>query len=165
MAGFGDLDKETQRSLEALSTRLIASWARHAPVDALVDGLSLVPSRRQRASFLYESSACILAHDGAGDPRFTYANEGAQRLFGYALDAFIGMPSRLSARPAQRDERAAMLNAALKDGFYRGYRGVRVRADGSLFVMEDATIWTVFDEDGRSIGQAARFVRTHEFGA
>lgn len=165
MAGFRDLDTETQRAFEALSTRLIASWARHASVDALVDGLSMVLGRRQRAVFLYESAACILAHDGAADPHFTYANEGAQRLFGYTLETFIGMPSRLSARPAQRDERAAILNAALKDGFYQGYRGVRVRADGSLFVMEDAAIWTVFDEQGYSIGQAARFTRTHEFGA
>lgn len=163
MRTFTELEQSTKDAFVALSVRLAASWARHAPLDDFVRGLSTTRGNEARAALIYESSTVVLAHDGAPDPCFVYANHGAQTLFGYDLDTFIGMPSRLSARTAQRDERASMLRAALEDGYYEGYRGVRVRADGSLFMMDNAVIWTVYDAAGRPMGQAARFSDFREY--
>ncbi|MBA3686548.1 MAG: MEKHLA domain-containing protein, partial [Planctomycetes bacterium] len=59
-----------------------------------------------QARSLYAAPCVVLAHDGAADPCFTYANATAQALWELDWDAFIGMPSRLSAEPVEREQRA-----------------------------------------------------------
>lgn len=97
--------------------------------------------------------AVVLAHDGASDPVFTYANAAAARLWCTTVDDLIGMPSRLSAAPEHRDERALALGRALRRGVVRDYSGVRRARDGSLFVVRAATLWTFVGAPG----QAATF--------
>lgn len=107
------------------------------------------------ARALHTSPAGLLCHDGGPDPHFTYANATAQRLWKMSWDRLVGMPSRLSAEADRRDERAQMLAKAASDGVYRGYRGTRIASDGSRFEILDATIWTVTDDQGHTVGQAA----------
>lgn len=95
------------------------------------------------AAALDSLDAVVLSHDGGEDPRFVYANQAAARTWKTTVEHLVGMPSRLSAPPEQRQARATMLNDARRDGFITGYRGIRVAADGSLFEIEDATLWTV----------------------
>lgn len=110
------------------------------------------------AGFLYaDAKFCLLAHDGAADPRFVYANAAAQACFGYSWDEFLRLPSRLSAEAPERGERERLLEAVRTRGFIADYRGVRVRKDGRRFLIEDAVVWELVDAAGVRHGQAAMF--------
>jgi hypothetical protein len=108
---------------------------------------------------VYEAPFVLLAHDGGEDPRFTYANRTAQQLFERAWPAFIGLPSRYSAEPDDRDARQVLLERVLRDGYCDDYRGIRVAASGRRFRINGATLWNVMDDTGARIGQAATFAQ------
>ena len=106
---------------------------------------------------LYHSSKIILSHDGAIDPKFTYANLAAQNLWRLTWSEFIGLPSKYSAEPDERNSRQEMLREALKEGFFKGYKGVRISSDKKRFFIEDATIFNLVNDLGEKVGQAAVF--------
>lgn len=113
---------------------------------------------RVDAAWLYgQAPFCLLAHDGAADPRFIYANAAAQECFGYSWGEFVGLPSRLSAEAPEQGERERLLAAVRDRGFIGDYRGVRVRKDGRRFLIEDAVVWELVDAAGVRVGQAAMF--------
>lgn len=114
------------------------------------------------AATLYDAAPCLLAHDGAVDPRFIYANRAAQARFGYGWEAFVGLPSRLSAEAPDRAERQRLLDAVARDGFIADYRGIRIAATGQRFWIEEAIVWTLRDAAGLVHGQAAVFSRTRD---
>jgi hypothetical protein len=142
--------------VRALSALLGASW-RHWTGTDLLDAPPAAGV--DAARLLYEDAASVLAHDGAADPRFTYANAAAQRLWGIPWREFVGMPSRLSAEPDQRAERQQLLARAARDGIARDYSGVRIARDGRRFRIEDAVLWSLRGPAGALVGQAVRFVR------
>lgn len=107
------------------------------------------------AAALFALKAVILSHDGGDDPRFVYANLAAAELWRMPVAALIGMPSRLSAPPEHQAERASMLRDAAGSGVLTGYLGERVAKDGTRFMIEDATLWTVDFPQGP--GQAVVF--------
>ncbi len=136
-----------------LADRLVRSYHRRS-------GQPLLPiagDAESLAHALYHAPLAVLAHDGAADPRFVYANRTAQRLWERDWRGFIGLPSRLSAEPVARDERQEQLVRAAASGFLTGYRGVRISASGRRFQLDDVTLWTVDDDAGQAIGQAAVF--------
>lgn len=106
---------------------------------------------------LYFAPWVLLSHDLAADPVFNYANLTAQRLFEMDWAAIVRLPSRFSAEPLSREERARLLAAVGARGFIDDYRGVRISATGRRFVIERATVWNVSDDAGRPLGQAAMF--------
>jgi PAS domain-containing protein len=111
---------------------------------------------------LYSAPFALVSHGTEADPVFNYANLFAQRLFGYAWDEFVQLPSRLSAREPERDERARLLELVTLQGYIEDYCGVRVRRDGTLFRISHATVWKVVDTDGKMCGQAALFSEIEE---
>lgn len=108
------------------------------------------------AAALMDLDAVVLSHDGGPDPRFVYANRAAADLWRMPVEELIGMPSRLSAPAERRQDRSQMLTQAARDGVLRGYRGERIAKDGTRFVIEDATLWTV-DGYPAGPGQAVVF--------
>ena len=50
-----------------------------------------------------------------------------------------------------------MLEQARMRGFIDTYRGVRITGTGRRFMVDNALIWNVLDEDLQRIGQAATF--------
>ena len=124
----------------------------------MLTGRDLVPDRLKgpdAAAWLYAAPFGLLAHDTSPDPLFVYANRTAQDLFGHGPDEFIGLPSRLSAGAQDRESRRVLLDSVLRQGYADGYRGPRVRKDGSRFWIEDVTIWNLVDTDDVLAGQAA----------
>lgn len=101
----------------------------------------------------------LLAHDTQPDPRFVYANLAALSCFEYPDDELIGLPSRLTAEPPDRDERQRLLDAVARDGFVDGYRGLRIAKSGRRFWIEDVTVWMLIDAAGATHGQAAVYQR------
>ena len=139
----------------ALARTIAAAHRRHTGRDLVplvADGLAL-------AQALYAAPMVVLAHDGAADPCFIYANRTAQDLWGYPWQDFIGMPSRLSAPPDQRTLRAGLLATGRADGVVIARDLVRVTRDGRRFVIAEVVLWNL-DQDGER-GQAATYDRWH----
>jgi PAS domain-containing protein len=120
-------------------------------------GTALVPDGADAAWLYRDAPFAVLAHNGDPDPRFIYANLAAQRCFEYSWDEFLSLRSRLSAEAPERAERQRLLDAVARDGFVRGYRGLRVAKSGRRFWIEDGVVWQLRDADGVSRGQAAVF--------
>jgi PAS domain S-box-containing protein len=120
-------------------------------------GTPLVPEGAD-ANWLYrEAPFIVLAHGTDPDPNFIYANKAAQACFGYSWEEFLGLPSRLSAEPADQAERRKLLDQVARNGFLAGYSGIRVAKSGRRFRIEDGVIWELIDRDGVRHGQAATF--------
>ena len=131
---------------------LLDSYARRVGRELLHrSGDSLDDAQR-----LLDYEAIVLSHDAGGDPHFVYANSAAASLWRMSIEDIIGMPSRLSAPPNARDDRARMLSDAGRDGVLAGYSGERVASDGTRFWIMDATLWTV---DGYSSGPGQKRLR------
>lgn len=110
------------------------------------------------AHWLYaHAPACVLAHNTDQDPRFIYANRAAQALFEYSWDEFLALPSRLSAEAPDRAERQRLLDAVARDGFARGYCGVRIAKSGRRFQIEDGVLWQLRTPNAMLRGVAASF--------
>ena len=135
-------------------TALLLRAYRHWTGRDLVDP-NLSPAAAARA--LYHAPFAVLSHDAAPDPRFTYANLTAQRLFEMAWPEIVGLPSRHSAEPLVQEERERLLARVAEQGYIDDYCGVRIARSGSRFRIRDATVWNLIDEQGRPCGQAACF--------
>lgn len=124
-------------------------------------GKTLLPRdlvTKDPAHWLYEDAGfCVLAHDTQADPRFVYANRAAQMLFEYSRAEFIGLPSRLSAEPAEQSERQNLLDQVAQQGFAANYAGIRISKTGRRLWIEDGTVWQLLDDRGTLHGQAAVF--------
>jgi PAS domain-containing protein len=120
-------------------------------------GSKLVPDGADAGWLYYDAPFAVLAHDASDDPKFIYANKRAQDCFGYDWDEIVKLSSRLSAEPADRAERQALLDQVARHGFMSGYKGVRVAKSGRRFVIEDGIVWELIDASGKKHGQAATF--------
>lgn len=106
---------------------------------------------------LWDAPRAIVAHGTEDDPVFFYGNELALRLFGMSDAEFTRLPSRLSAEPLARDERARLLARVTKQGYVDDYCGMRIAKDGTRFMISNATVWNLIDSNGIYHGQAATF--------
>jgi ribosomal protein S18 acetylase RimI-like enzyme len=132
---------------------LIASY-RHWTGRDLVEN---VPQPGALARALYEAPFVVASHGDEPDPVFNYANRAALALFEATWDEFTSMPSRLSAEPVAREERAALLARVTAHGFIDDYGGVRISIRGRRFRIARATVWNVIDARGAHRGQAVVF--------
>ncbi len=137
--------------------RLCASYRRLTGRDLLPDVADASPEGLAEA--LYRAPVVVLSHGREADPIFNYANLTGQRLFEMSWAEITRLPSRYSAEPVSREERARLLAAVTAKGFIDDYRGVRVSKSGRRFMIEQATVWNVADESGAAAGQAATFAR------
>ena len=140
-------------STEQHVARLLRSFRRWTGRDLLTgDG-----SPRELAKYLFHAPFVVISHGTEGDPIFNYANRAALELWEMPWDEFTRTPSRLTAEPADRTTRAALLTQVTAKGFIDGYRGVRVSKTGRRFLIERAIVWNVLDERDDHCGQAATF--------
>lgn len=72
-------------------------------------------------------------------------------------EQFTILPSRHSAEPASREERARLLAQVSNHGYIDNYAGVRISSSGRRFLIEDAVVWNLIDDRGSYHGQAAVF--------
>lgn len=137
------------------SQHLIESFRRWTGRDLLIRAGS--PEDQARA--LFEAPCVVVSHGTEADPILNYGNQAALDLWEMTWAQLTNTPSRLTAEPVNREERARMLAVAAAQGYFTGYRGVRISATGKRFLVEDATVWNVVDADGVRVGQAATFAR------
>lgn len=108
---------------------------------------------------LWSAPRVIVAHGGEADPVFFYGNRLALEVFEIDFANFIRLPSRYSAEPQAREERARLLERVSRYGFIDDYSGVRISAAGRRFRIEQAVVWNLIDPLGVCHGQAATFDR------
>jgi hypothetical protein len=148
--------RDAKRS--ALSQRLLDSY-RHWL------GTELIPregTAQQQAAALFAAPFVVVSHGTEPDPILNYANQWALDLWEMDLATFLQTPSRMTAEPMHRDERARLLERTARDGFVDDYRGIRVSRTGRRFLIERATVWNLLDEQGNYAGQAATLSSWHE---
>jgi hypothetical protein len=125
-------------------------------------GKQLVPSNMstvEAAHFLFDAPFAVISHNSDADPLFNYANRKAMQLFEMVWPEMIGLPSRMSVEPANRDERARLLQRVTDRGYIDNYSGIRISSSGRRFKISDATVWNLTNEQGEYAGQAAMFDR------
>ena len=110
-----------------------------------------------QAERLYRALFVVVSHGTDEDPILTYGNAAALALFEMDADALTRTPSRLTAEPVHRDERAGLLERTRRDGFVDDYAGVRISRTGRRFRIERAVVWNLTDAQGLYWGQAATF--------
>ena len=106
---------------------------------------------------LYEADFVIVSHGVENDPVFNYANKTALTLFEMNWTEFVELPSRFSAEPLHQTERARLMETVSSQGYITNYAGVRISKSGRRFMIENATVWNLLDDDGVYHGQAATF--------
>lgn len=120
-------------------------------------GRDLVPPGPELAQALWELPQVIVAHGVEEDPVFFYGNRLALAVFAMDFATLTRLPSRFSAEPVAREERARLLDQVRRLGYIDDYAGVRIAADGRRFRIAGATVWNLVDGAGCLHGQAACF--------
>lgn len=135
--------------LEILSDSL-TQWTGRNLIDTIL-------TRREAAQRIYFADFALVSHNTAGDPVFNYGNRTALNLFEMDWAEFTGLPSRLSAEPINREQRAMLLSQVSEKGYIDSYQGIRISRSRKRFLIKDALVWNVIDSGGNACGQAALF--------
>ncbi|MFM7293181.1 MAG: MEKHLA domain-containing protein [Planctomycetia bacterium] len=125
-------------------------------------GRELVPRDApplEQARRVFEAPFVVVSHGTEADPVLNYGNRTALGLWEMTWAALTRTPSRLTAEPLHRDERARLLERTRTVGFVDDYAGIRVSSAGRRFRIEQAIVWNLVDASGTLRGQAATFDR------
>jgi len=120
-------------------------------------GVPLVSPDIDVVDALWSAPIAVVAHGTESDPVFFFGNRTALGLFEMAFEDFTRLPSRFSAEPLAREERARLLDRVTRDGWINDYEGVRISATGKRFRISNAAVWNLTDIRGNALGQAAAF--------
>jgi hypothetical protein len=112
---------------------------------------------RAEARMLFEAPFAVISAGAEGDQILNYGNRTAMSLWQMDWEILTTMPSRLTAEPMHRDERAEFLCRVRERGFIDDYSGIRISSTGRRFRIRQATVWNVTDALGDYAGQAATF--------
>ncbi|MDQ5888115.1 MAG: hypothetical protein QG667_1408 [Pseudomonadota bacterium] len=118
--------------------------------------LPLNPSQAL-APQLWAAPRVIVSHGTEADPVLNYGNLAALQRWQMPWQQLVSTPSRLTAEPLAREERAALLQRVTEHGYIDDYSGVRIAANGQRFRIRQAVVWNIVDENGVYCGQAASF--------
>jgi hypothetical protein len=146
-------DDVPRRFMVTWSQLLLDSFRRWTGRDLLVR----TGTPEVQAEALFAAPFVVVSHGTEADPLLNYGNQRALDLWELSWAQLTSTPSRLTAEPMNRSERARMLAVAEEQGYFAGYRGIRISSTGKRFLVEDATVWNVVDGQGIRVGQAATF--------
>jgi len=152
-------------------TVLTAELPMHCPVDPshvglLLDSFARLLGRElvsrggtpaEQAERLFHAPFVVVSHGTEPDPVLNYGNAAALRLWDMTWEELTQTPSRLTAEPVHRDERARLLARTREHGFVDDYSGIRISKTGKRFRIQQAIVWNLVDSVGNHRGQAATF--------
>lgn len=123
-------------------------------------GKQLVPrsgSADEDARHVFEAPFVVVSHTATSDPILNFGNRTALGLWEIDIETLMQTPSRMTAEPMHRDERAQLLERTTRDGYVDDYQGIRIATTGRRFQIEQAIVWNLSDAAGTYVGQAATF--------
>jgi hypothetical protein len=106
---------------------------------------------------VFEADFYILSQDNTADPILTYGNKRVLDLWEVSWAELTSMHSRTTAKPVDRQARAAMMERVKIHNYLDKYNGIRVSKTGAEFKILDGTIWNMFTDSVDFYGQAAWF--------
>lgn len=109
------------------------------------------------AKRLFSVPFAVVSHGNQEDPILSYGNATALALWEMSIADLLVTPSRETAEPVHREERARLLERTSRDGYVDNYKGVRITSTGKRFMIEQATVWNLVDDHMNVVGQAATF--------
>lgn len=109
------------------------------------------------AEALFVAPFVLVSHGTQADPVLNYGNRAALALWEMSWAELTRTPSRLTAEPVAREERARLLAQVTRHGHIADYAGVRITKSGRRFRIAQANVWNLRDEAGVHCGQAAMF--------
>lgn len=121
------------------------------------DLIELSGSPESDANALFDAPIVVVSHGTEADPILNYGNRTALELWEFDIDTLCRTPSRMTAEPVHRDERARLLQRTTEDGYVDDYSGIRITRTGRRFKIDQAIVWNLLDADGNHCGQAATF--------
>lgn len=144
-----------------------APWKRWIPHTQLLldsyrkwvgeDLISRSGSPDTQAQNLFEAPFVVVSHGTQADPILNYGNAAALALWEMDIETLTRTPSRMTAEPVHRDERARLLERTTRHGYVDDYSGIRISSTGRRFHIERAIVWNLIDLEGNHAGQAATF--------
>lgn len=135
--------------------RLLDSYRRWLNQDLI----SREGSPQEQAQRLFLADFVVVSHGTEADPILSYANQCGLELWEMDLPTLLLTPSRLTAEPMHRDERARLLERTQRQGYVDDYQGIRISHTGHRFQIHQAIVWNLLDENDQPVGQAATFSR------
>ncbi len=149
------MDYPTKKNSFLLKHALLLKKSYHRLLlkDLIPDNLS----DKKFAKQLFDAPFAVASHDTSSDPIFNYANLKALELFELNWEELILLPSRFSAEPVNQAERERLLSKVTKRGYIDHYEGVRISTTGNRFMIKNAVVWNLNDDQGIYKGQAACF--------
>ena len=133
-------------------TRVVEAFARVTGGDFLAEaGIN----RADLGRSVWDGNFALLTHDT--NAILTYGNRFALDLWEMDWETLVRTPSRLTAPEEDRAARAVIMAQVERDGFTRSYTGRRVSRTGRFFLIENATVFTLTDEEGAGFGTGAFF--------
>ena len=135
-------------------TQILLSSFRHFVGRELIERMG---DAEAEAQIVFEAPFVVVSHGTQDDPILNYGNRTALTLWEMDIPTLTSTPSRLTAEPMHRDDRAQLMTRAARDGFVDDYRGIRISSSGKRFLIEKAIIWNLIDPEGQRVGQAATF--------
>lgn len=148
-----DLQPWQREGWEKHTRLLLDSYRRWLRRELLTSRGSLA----EDAQTLFEAPFVVVSHGTQADPTLNYGNRSALNLWEMDLETLLTTPSRLTAEPVHRDDRARLLERTTRDGYVDDYSGIRITATGRRFRINQAIVWNLIDNEGRLAGQAATF--------
>ena len=114
-------------------------------------------SPAELAEKIFHAPFVLVSHGTEADPVLNYGNAAALALWEMPWVELTRTPSRLTAEAPNRAERAKLLEAVTRFGFFDDYSGIRISKTGRRFKISRATVWNLLAENGQPCGQAAMF--------
>ena len=123
-------------------------------------GKLLLPSESTTSELieaLFAAPFALVSHGIEEDPVFNFGNKTALVLFELTWEQFTRLPSRKSAEPTNQEERQKLLDRVTQQGYIDDYSGVRISSTGKRFLIKEAIVWNLIDDQKQYHGQAAVF--------
>ncbi|SFF19188.1 MEKHLA domain-containing protein [Nitrosomonas sp. Nm166] len=111
----------------------------------------------EQAERLFNSPFVVASHGIENDPILNYGNRTALNLWAMDWQQFTQTPSKLTAEPINREDRARMLEQVKTQGYISNYSGIRISSTGRRFLADQIIIWNIQTSTGTVIGQGATF--------
>lgn len=137
--------------------RLLVRSHRRVTGRALLDDAAEKLDDAALREALWSAEVVIASHGTEADPVLNYGNAQALKVWEADWTSFTSMPSRLTAEPMNREERASMLARVTADGYIDDYSGIRISTLGTRLKIHRATVWNLIDDSGLRHGQAVVF--------
>lgn len=128
------------------------------------DLIERVDSPAEQSASLFNAPFVVVSHGTEPDPILNYANQQALTLWEMDVETLLRTPSRMTAEPMHRNERAQLLERTTRNGYVDDYQGIRISSTGRRFRIDRAIVWNLLSAAGEHVGQAATFGQWHELG-